>query len=106
MFHSNLLGLLVQHGNWITDGNLSHTAAGLFSKSSGSAAAAGRALLLTGGRIRLQAYTLTFSDGFYLVAWMCVALMLIGALLKEAPMKYGQISDAAQSQTGSGEAKA
>lgn len=86
--HSNLLGLHVQTGNWITNANVGETAAGLYSKSSGLAAATGRAAGLIGGRLRLQAYTLTFIDGFHLVAWACVAALLLSALLRKAPLSY------------------
>ena len=75
--HSNLLGLHVQGGNWITDGNIRGLTAGAFSKSSGLAAATGRAVELLGGRLRLQAYTLSLIDGFYLVAWACVVALLL-----------------------------
>jgi DHA2 family multidrug resistance protein len=66
--HSNLTGLHVQSGNWITNGNIQRLAGGLFSKSSGLAAATGRAVELMGSRTRLQAYTLSIIDGFYLLA--------------------------------------
>jgi hypothetical protein len=44
------------------------------------------------GRLRLQAYTLTFIDGFHLVAWACVIALLLIALLREAPLTYGDLS--------------
>jgi MFS transporter, DHA2 family, multidrug resistance protein len=87
--HSNLLGLHVQGGNWITDGSVGQMTAGLYSKSSGLAAATGRAVGVIGDRLRLQAYTLTFIDGFYLVAWACVIALLLTALLRKAPLSYG-----------------
>ena len=90
--HSNLLGLHVQRGNWITDGNIRALTAGLFSKSSGLAVAMGRAVGLVSGRVRLQAYTLTFIDGFYLVAWACVIGLLLLALMRGAPLSYGELS--------------
>ena len=62
--HSNLLGLHVTQGSWITDGNLHALAAGLYAKSSGAAAASARAVDLIGARLRLQAYTLSLIDGF------------------------------------------
>jgi DHA2 family multidrug resistance protein len=86
--HSNLLGLHVQSGTWITDSNLRQTAAGLYSKSFGVSEAAGRAAGVLGGRLRLQAFTLTFIDGFYLVAWACVVALLLIALLRKAPLSY------------------
>ncbi len=47
--HSNLLGLHVQPGNWIANGNLRGMTLGLLPKSSGLADAAGRAAGLLGG---------------------------------------------------------
>jgi DHA2 family multidrug resistance protein len=89
--HSNLLGLHVQGGNWITDGNLRMLTAGLYSKSPGLTAAAGRAAALTQARLRLQAYTLTFIDGFYLLAWACVAALILIALMEKSPLSYGEL---------------
>jgi MFS transporter, DHA2 family, multidrug resistance protein len=91
-FHSNLLGLHVQQGNWITDGSLRQLTAGAFAKSSGLAEAAGRAVDIVGGRLRLQAYTLSLNDGFYLVAWTCVIALLFVACLRESPLKYGDLT--------------
>ena len=90
--HSNLLGLHVQRGNWISDGNIRALTAGLFSKSSGLGAAMGRAVGLVSGRVRLQAYTLSFIDGFYLVAWACVIGLLLVALMRKSPLSYGELS--------------
>jgi len=90
--HSNLLGLHVQAGNWITDGNIRMLTAGMFAKSSGAAAATGRAVSLLSERLRLQAYTLTFIDGFHLVAWACVLALVLIALLERLPLNYGDLS--------------
>ena len=94
--YSNLLGLHVESGNWITDSNLRQLTAGLFSKSSGLAAATGRAAGLIGGRVRLQAYTLTLGDGFHQVAWACVVALLLIALLRESPLSYGDLGGVPQ----------
>src|SRR6516225_5751865 len=91
-FHSNLLGLLVQQGNWITEGSIRQLTAGLSAKSSGLAHAAGRAVDVVSARLRLQAYTLSVIDGFYLVAWACVIALFLVALLRESPLKYGDLS--------------
>ena len=91
--HSNLLGLHVQSGSWITDTNIYKLAAGLFPKSSGAAAAAGRAVGVISSRLRLQAYTLSINDGFYLVAWACVFMLLLIALLRKAPLNYGDLTE-------------
>jgi DHA2 family multidrug resistance protein len=90
--HSNLLGLHVQRGEWVTDTSVKQLTAGLYGKSHGLLPAAGRAVDLVGARIRLQAYTLTFIDGFYLVAWACVLALLLIALLHEAPLNYAQLA--------------
>jgi DHA2 family multidrug resistance protein len=89
--HSNLLGLHVQQGNWINDTAIHQLTAGLYAKSSGLPAATSRAVGLIGARIRLQAYTLTFIDGFHLIAWACVAALLLIALLKKSPLHYGEL---------------
>lgn len=90
--HSNLLGLHVQKGSWITDGSLHSLTAGLSAQSSGVAAAAGRAVGLVSGRIRLQAYTLTFIDGFYIIAGGCVLALLVIAFMRKSPFSYGDLA--------------
>ena len=89
--HSNLLGLHVQKGNWLDDAFIHQLTEGFSGKSSGLAAA-GRAVELIGERVRLQAYTLTFIDGFHLIAWVCVAALLFTALLRSSPLNYREIS--------------
>jgi MFS transporter, DHA2 family, multidrug resistance protein len=89
--HSNLLGLHVQKGNWVTDGSFGQLTGGLFAKSLGIAQAAGRAGDIVGARVRLQAYTLSLSDGFYLIAWAAVIGLVLVALLREPPFKYGEL---------------
>jgi MFS transporter, DHA2 family, multidrug resistance protein len=90
--HSNLLGLHVQSGNWITNNSVHQLAAGLFSKSSGVAAATGRAVGVISARLRLQAYTLSIDEGFYLVAWACVVALVLIALLRTSPLNYGDLT--------------
>lgn len=90
--HSNLLGLHVGRGNWITDGSLRNLTAKLFSHSSGLAAATGRAVGVVSGRLRLEAYTLSIIDGFYLVAWACAIALLLVALLRKSPLSYADLS--------------
>jgi MFS transporter, DHA2 family, multidrug resistance protein len=97
-FHSNVLGLHVQHGSWISDASIRQMTVGLFAKSSGLADATGRALDVTGGRLRLQAYTLSLIDGFYLVAWASVIALVLVALLRETPLKYGDLYGIQQQQ--------
>jgi DHA2 family multidrug resistance protein len=90
--HSNLLGLHVSGGNWITDQNIHAMTAGLYAKSSGMAAAGVRAVDLIGARVRLQAHTLSLSDGFLLIAWSCVVALILVALLRKSPLNYGDLA--------------
>jgi DHA2 family multidrug resistance protein len=90
--HSNLLGLHVSGGNWITDQNIRAMTAGLYAKSSGIAAASARAIDLIGARLRLQAYGLSLIDGFLLIAWSCFCALILVALLRKSPLSYGDLS--------------
>ena len=90
--HSNLLGLHITRGSWITDGNLRALAAGVYAKSAGATEAAARAADLIGARLRLQAYALSLIDGFVLVAWSCVVGLLLTALLRKSPLNYGDLA--------------
>jgi MFS transporter, DHA2 family, multidrug resistance protein len=90
--HSNLLGLHVEKGEWITDATVRQLTAGMYDKSAGLPAAAGRALGIVGARLRLQAYTLTFIDGFHLVAWACVLALFMTALLRKSPLDYDELA--------------
>jgi MFS transporter, DHA2 family, multidrug resistance protein len=89
--HSNLVGLHVQAGNWLTDGSLHGLAAGLAGRSNGVVAAIGRALDIVDSKLRLQAYALTFIDAFHLVAWACVVMLLVTAVLRRQPMNFRQL---------------
>jgi DHA2 family multidrug resistance protein len=90
--HSNLLGLHVSSGNWITDQNIHAMTAGLYAKSSGIGAASARAIDLIGARLRLQAYSLSLIDGFLLLAWSCFCALIFVALLRKSPLNYGDLS--------------
>jgi DHA2 family multidrug resistance protein len=90
--HSNLLGLHVTQGDWVTDANLHALAAGVYAKSYGAPEASARAVDLIAARLRLQAYALSLNDGFLLVAWSCVLGLLLTALLRKSPLNYGDLS--------------
>jgi DHA2 family multidrug resistance protein len=94
--HSNLLGLHVSNGNWISDQNIHAMAAGLYGKSSGLATAGARAVDLIAARMRLQAYSLSIIDGFLLIAWSCVCALILVALLRKSPLSYGDLSTVQQ----------
>jgi DHA2 family multidrug resistance protein len=94
--HSNLLGLHVDSGNWITDQNIHAMTAGLYAKSSGMAAAGARAIDLIAARLRLQAYSLSLIDGFLLIAWSCACALICVALLRKSPLNFGELSNMQQ----------
>jgi len=94
--HSELLGLHVSSGNWISDQNIHAMTAGLFAKSSSMAAAGARAIDLIAARLRLQAYSLSLVDGFLLIAWSCACALIFVALLRKSPLNYGELSNMQQ----------
>ncbi len=90
--HSNLLGLHVGSGDWLTNQNILGMTAGLYAKSSGLVTAGARAADLIAARIRLQAFSLSINDGFLLIAWSCVCALIFVALLRKSPLNYGDLS--------------
>src|SRR5215216_1918297 len=69
-FHSNMLGLHVDAENWLTTERVQLLAQMLFPGSSGTEEAQGRAALLLGGQIKLQAYTLAYGDAYLAIAFV------------------------------------
>jgi MFS transporter, DHA2 family, multidrug resistance protein len=94
--HSNLLGLHVSAGDWITTQNIHTMTAGLAGKSAGMVAAGERAVDLIGARLRLQAYSLSIVDGFLLIAWSCACALLMVAMLRKSPLDYGDLKEIQQ----------
>ncbi len=87
-FHSNLLGLHIVSGSWLSDERLRMLSGGLFPDSGGSEEAQYRAIAILGQQVRAQAYTLATADGFILVGWMVVAYLLLMLLLRPATISY------------------
>ena len=57
-FHSNMLGLNVQTGNWLTDDRVRMLSGGLFPGSIGPDEAQHRAVAILSQQVRAQAYSL------------------------------------------------
>ena len=87
-FHSNLLGLHVQAGSWLTDERLRMLSAGLLPGSTGPEEAQYRAVGILSQQVRAQAYTMATSDGFVLIGWMVVAYLLLMLLLRPGNISY------------------
>jgi DHA2 family multidrug resistance protein len=90
--HSYLVGLHVQPGDWITEHAVRLLTAGLAARSNGTGGAAGRAVGLVAGDVRLQAYSLTFIDAFQLLAWVSVATLLLIATLRRFPLNFRDLA--------------
>ena len=87
-FHSNLLGLHVQTGSWLTDERLRMLSAGILQGSTGPEEAQYRAVGILGQQVRGQAYTLATADGFILIGWMVVAYLMMMLLLRPGKISY------------------
>jgi DHA2 family multidrug resistance protein len=87
-FHSNVLGLQVQSGSWLTDERLRMLSGGVLPGSTGSEETQHRALSLVSQQVRAQAYTLAVSDGFVLIGWVVVGYLLLMLLLRPVRISY------------------
>jgi DHA2 family multidrug resistance protein len=87
-FHSNLLGLHLQVGGWLTDERLRVLTGGLVQGSASSEEAQYRALGILNRQVRGQAYTLAIADGFILIGWMAVAYLVLMLLLRPPNISY------------------
>jgi len=83
-FHSNMIGLHVDAGDWLTSERLSALSHALL-PTSGTEAAQQRAAVTLGGQIKLQAYALAYSDGYLMIALVAAFAMILIAFMK--PMK-------------------
>jgi len=84
-FHSNMIGLHIEVGNWLTDERLRMFTGGLYPGSSGAAESQERAVALLAGQVKKQAYTLAYIDGFLMIAWVCAGIIVLIACMK--PMR-------------------
>jgi DHA2 family multidrug resistance protein len=87
-FHSNLLGLHVSAGDWITSERLQALTAGMLPKSTGADEAQMRAIEILSAQVRAQAYTMATADGFILVGWMVISFLLLMALLRRPRFSF------------------
>src|SRR5262249_26305086 len=81
-FHSNLMGLNVDLGNWITAERLHGLASALAPFSAGADEAQARSASLLAGQVRAQAFTLAYSDAFLLIAWGIAGYLLLLVFLR------------------------
>ena len=93
-FHSNLIGLHVEAGNWLTDERLRLLTGGISANSTGVDEAQARSAALLAGQIRQQAYSLAYTDGFKIIAWVCVGIIVLIACLKPMTILFDSKSAA------------
>jgi len=91
-YHSNMIGLHVDGGNWLTSERLGAIAHGLFPNSAGSEEAQARAALIVGGQVKTQAYALAYSDAYLAIALVAVLAIILIAFLR--PMQIVFNADA------------
>jgi DHA2 family multidrug resistance protein len=84
-FHSNMIGLHIDSGSWLTSERVGALAQGLFPGSAGGPDAQARAALILGGEIKVQAYSLAYSDGYLAIALVAALAIILIAFMK--PMK-------------------
>ncbi|MGA7412212.1 MAG: MFS transporter [Bryobacteraceae bacterium] len=87
-FHSNLLGLHVEAGSWLSDERLRMLTAGMLPASTGPDEAQYRAVGILSQQVRAQAYTMATADGFILIGWMVVAYLLLMLFLRPGKLTY------------------
>jgi DHA2 family multidrug resistance protein len=87
-FHSNLLGLRVQAGDWLTEERLRTLTGGVLPGSSGPEEAQSRAVGLLSQQVRAQAYTLAIADAFLLIGWVVVAYLLLMLFLRPGKISF------------------
>ena len=87
-FHSNILARSVEAGQFLTDERLRALSAG-FASVSGTEESQGRATAVLVAELTQQATTLSYMDGFILVACVCTGMMLLLACMKPIRNYWG-----------------
>jgi DHA2 family multidrug resistance protein len=90
-FHSNILGLNVQAGNWITDERVTQLTGAFSPYGSGPDEAQARAIGLLNLQVRAQAFTRASADGFTLITWSAICFLLTLILLRSAKLGFGDL---------------
>jgi DHA2 family multidrug resistance protein len=84
-FHSNMIGLHLDGGDWLVSERVGSLAHAIFPNSAGVADAQQRAVVVLSGQVRLQAYALAYGDGYIAIAVVAALAIILVALMR--PMK-------------------
>src|SRR5262249_53399430 len=87
-FHSNLLGLRVQAGHWLTRERGRMLRGKVLPDFKGVEDGQNRAGGLLSQQVRAQAYTMATADGFILIGWVVVAYLLLMLFLRPAKISF------------------
>ena len=90
--HSNLLGLHLQSGNWLSEERLRLLTAGMHPASAGADEAQYRAIAILSQQVRAQAYTLAIADGFILACWMAAVYLVLMLFLRPPKLSFLDLS--------------
>jgi DHA2 family multidrug resistance protein len=96
-FHSNILGLHVQHGAFETAQRYLPLTAAMLPSSVNPDTAAARGLALLVLTVRKQAFTLAVGDSFLVIAYAAAACLVVIACMSTLQLQYKQV--AAQTPT-------
>ncbi|HEU4341022.1 MAG TPA: MFS transporter, partial [Candidatus Binatia bacterium] len=90
-FHSNMLGLHVDAGNWLVSERVASLAHAVFPNSAGMEEAQQRAVVVLGGQVRTQAYVLAYSDGFIAIAVVAAIAIILIALMRPTKIYFDEV---------------
>jgi DHA2 family multidrug resistance protein len=83
--YSNLAGLHVATGSFATDQRLQGYALAVTSRSNGQVEANARATALLAHSVQVQAYVLAYIDGFMVIGFAIIGVLLLMLLLRNPP---------------------
>ena len=83
--HSNLTGLHVMSGSFLTDTRIQELSGAVLPKSLGPDEASARATALLHHTVQIQSAVLSYIDGFTLVTWVAAFALLIMVFLRTPP---------------------
>ena len=84
--YSNLVGLHVETGSLATDVRLQHYQAAVAARSVGPPQAAARAVSLLGHAVQVQADVLSYIDGFMVIGFAAMGVLVMMLLLRDPPV--------------------
>jgi MFS transporter, DHA2 family, multidrug resistance protein len=89
-FHSNILGLGVQLGEFSTHHRLLGLGVAMAQHATDKTVASGRVGKILGFQLRKQELPLAITDSFTLVAWAAILCLVVIACMEHVPTQYSQ----------------